>query len=372
MQLGACDAIPIMSARITQRRKTRPVRVGNVTVGGDAPVSVQSMTKTHTEDVGSTIRQIEELAQVGCEIVRCAVPNRRAASALAEVKRHSPIPVVADIHYDYHLALLAMEAGADGIRINPGNITDQAGLREVFRTAAERRIKVRIGVNSGSVRPRDGMEVKREGAQDDLAETMVRAALACSRAAESEGCAGIVLSLKASDVPTTIRAYRLAAERCDYPFHVGITAAGPPQASIIKSAAGIGTLLAEGIGDTIRVSMTAPPHAEVEAALRILEALELRECQGPEIVSCPTCGRCMIDLQPLVAEVAERLRGCRKRIKVAIMGCVVNGPGEAAEADVGIAGGKEFGYLFRNGKRIKKLQASLLADALIAEIENMA
>jgi (E)-4-hydroxy-3-methylbut-2-enyl-diphosphate synthase len=288
------------------------------------------------------------------------------------VKRRSPIPVVADIHYDYRLALLSIDAAVDGIRVNPGNITDQAGLREVFRAAAERRIKVRIGVNSGSVRPRDGMEVRLPGAQEDLAETMVRSALACSRAAEDEGCSGIVLSLKASDVPTTIRAYRLAAERCDYPFHVGVTAAGPPQASIIKSAAGIGTLLAEGIGDTIRVSMTAQPHVEVEAALRILEALELREVQGPEIISCPTCGRCMIDLQPLVAEVADRLRGCRKRMKVAIMGCVVNGPGEAAEADVGIAGGKEFGYLFRDGKKVRKLEADRLADALIAEIESMA
>ena len=353
------------------RRRTRPVKVGEVTIGGCAPVSVQSMTKTHTEDAGSTIRQIEELAQLGCDIVRCAVPNRGAASALAGIKKSSPLPVVADVHYDYRLALLSIEAGVDGVRINPGNMTDAEGLRQVFRRAAERRIKVRIGVNSGSIRPREGLEAKRGSAEDDLAEMMVREALACCRMAEAEGCGNIVLSLKTSDVPSTIRAYRLASERCDYPFHLGVTAAGLPQASLVKSAIGIGTLLAEGIGDTIRVSMTGPPSVEVEAGLRILEALELREARGPEIISCPTCGRCMIDMGPLVALVAERLKDCRKKIRVAIMGCIVNGPGEAAEADVGIAGGKEFGYLFRNGKRIKKLREEELADALIAEIESM-
>ncbi len=356
---------------MNERRKTRPVAVGRVTVGGDAPVSVQSMTKTHTEDVRSTAEQIEELAQLRCDIVRCAVPTRRAAAALGEIKRRSPLPIVADVHYDCRLALMSIEAGADGIRVNPGNMTNREELREVFRAVAERGVKVRIGVNSGSIRPRDGLEVKPEHEAEDLAELMVCQALECARTAEAEGCRSIVLSLKASDVPTTIRAYRLAAGRCDYPFHVGVTAAGPPEASLVKSAVGIGALLSEGIGDTIRVSMTGPPHEEVTAGLRILEALQLRAVEGPEIMSCPTCGRCGIDVSALVREVSDRLRGCRKKLRIAIMGCVVNGPGEAAEADVGIAGGREFGYLFRQGKVIGKKAASELADALIGEIERM-
>jgi len=329
------------------------------------------MTKTHTEDVRSTVRQIEELAGLGCEIIRCAVPDRRAAGALGEIKRACPIPLVADIHYDHHLALISMEAGADGVRINPGNMSDADGLREVFRMAARRGAKVRIGVNSGSVRPRDGLEVQSRLEQEGLAELMVRQALQCAETAEAEGCRNIVLSLKASDAPATIECYRLAARRCDYPFHVGVTAAGTPESSLVKSAVGIGTLLAEGIGDTIRVSMTGPPHEEVRAALRILEAVGLREHEGPEIISCPTCGRCQIDISALVRTVEERLRGCRKKLKVAIMGCIVNGPGEAADADVGIAGGKDFGHLFRKGKVIGKRPASELADALVGEIERL-
>ncbi|MDP6439593.1 MAG: flavodoxin-dependent (E)-4-hydroxy-3-methylbut-2-enyl-diphosphate synthase [Candidatus Brocadiia bacterium] len=352
-----------------ERRKTRAVQVGGITIGAGAPVSVQSMTKTHTEEASATLQQIRELADIGCEIIRCAVPSRKAGAALEEIVRHSPLPVIADCHFDHRLAILALESGAHGVRVNPGNMSDEDGLREVFRRAAAAGRKVRIGVNSGSVRPRRGLEVKSH--EGDLAELMVREALRCCELAESEGCGSIVLSLKASDVPTTIRAYRLAAQACDYPLHLGVTAAGPPEASLVRSAVGIGTLLAEGIGDTIRVSMTGPPHAEVEAALKILQSLGLRPVEGPEILSCPTCGRCMIDLVGLTLEVGRRLKGSRKKLKVAIMGCVVNGPGEAAEADVGIAGGGDFGYVFRAGKRVKKVEASALADALLAEIDSM-
>jgi len=327
------------------------------------------MTKTHTENVSATVRQIEELAAVGCEIVRCAVPNKRAARALAEIKRGSPIPVIADIHFDPELALRAIEAGLDGVRVNPATIRDEEGLKAVFRQAAAAGIKVRVGLNSGSVRPRKGLQV--QAGEPDLAALMVERGLASCELAEAEGCGALVLSFKASDVPTTVRAYRLAAQRCDYPFHVGVTAAGPPESSLVKSAVGIGALLAEGIGDTIRVSMTGPPHPEVEAAIKILEALELRPVCGPQIISCPTCGRCTIDLCSVVRQVGERLKGCDKNIKVAIMGCVVNGPGEAAEADVGIAGGKEFGYIFRMGEKCGKVPADKIVDALMAEIEKL-
>jgi len=345
------------------------VRVGSVIIGGGAPLSVQGMTKTRTEDVAATADQIRELAGAGCQIVRCAVPGRRAARALGAIKQSSPLPLVADIHFDHRLALMTIEQGVDGVRINPGNMKDQDGLREVFRAAAQRDIKVRIGVNSGSVRERVGLEVAQQPGDEDMAELMVREALSCCKLAEAEGFRNIVISLKASDVLTTIAAYRLAADRCDYPFHIGVTAAGPAESSIIKSSIGIGALLAEGIGDTVRVSMTGPPQEEVKVAVRILEALGLREPRGPQIISCPTCGRCAIDLPWLVQQVSRRLAGDTRPLSVAIMGCVVNGPGEAAEADVGIAGGKEFGYLFRKGKKIRKVPSCELVEALLAEIE---
>ncbi|MBS3762349.1 MAG: flavodoxin-dependent (E)-4-hydroxy-3-methylbut-2-enyl-diphosphate synthase [Planctomycetes bacterium] len=349
-----------------KRRKTRPVEVGPVTIGGGARVSIQSMTKTHTEDVDATVQQIEELAEIGCEIIRCAVPNRRAAAALEKVVKRSALPLIADIHFEPDLALRSIDAGADGIRINPGNMEDTAGLREVFRRAGEERIKVRVGVNSGSARPRDGLEVSETG--EEMAELMVREALEGCQAAEAEGCESLVVSLKASDVVNTVKAYRLAADRCDYPFHVGVTAAGPQDISLVKSAMGIGALLLDGIGDTIRVSMTGPPHDEIRAGRKILEVAGLREPSGPEIVSCPTCGRCEIDLCELVEEVRERLKDCDRSLRVAVMGCVVNGPGEAAECDVGVAGGKDFGFIFRNGKKIDKRPSSELADALLEQI----
>jgi len=354
-----------------QRRRTRTVHIGDVPIGSGAAVSVQSMTKTHTRDVAATLNQINELADLGCEITRCAVPNRPAVDALRDILAGSPIPVVADIHFDYHLAMAALEAGAHGVRINPGNMKDRAGLRDFYRAAARAGVKVRIGVNSGSIRERHGLEVCERGEGEDLAELMVHEALAYCEDAEREGLGNIVISLKASDVPTTVTAYRLAAERCDYPFHLGVTAAGPPEMSIVKSSIGIGTLLAEGIGDTIRVSMTGSPHEEVRAGLAILEALELREPRGPEIISCPTCARCEIDLCGLVAEVDRRLRDVPVKARVAVMGCVVNGPGEAAEADVGIAGGHDFGYLFRNGRKVRKVPVPELADALVAEVRRL-
>ena len=354
-----------------QRRPTRAVRVGGLTIGGGAPVSVQSMTKTHTADVDATLAQIGELAGLGCDIIRCAVPNRRAAAALPALVESSPLPLIADIHFDHHLALAAIEAGAAGVRINPGNMKDRAGLRELYGVAARAGVKVRIGVNSGSIRPRKGLDVAAGLSGGDLARLMAEEALACCREAESEGLHSIVVSLKASDAPTTIAAYRHAAGLCDYPFHVGVTAAGPPAVSLVRSAVGIGTLLSEGIGDTIRVSMTGPPHEEVRAGIAILEALGLREPSGPRIVSCPTCGRCQIDLRALVEQVVARLQNAPPGLSVAVMGCVVNGPGEAAECDVGIAGGKGFGYLFRGGRKVRKVPEAGLADALVEEVERL-
>ena len=345
--------------------------LGGITIGGGAPVSVQSMTKTHTEDVEATLDQIRELADIGCEIIRCAVPNRRAVPALEQIKASSLLPVVADIHFSADLALRALETGVDGVRVNPGTIKDIERLDDVFAQAGERGIKVRVGMNSGSVRARSGLSVSPEASRHDVAELMVEDALKACRRAEEAGCANLVVSLKASDVPSTIRAYRMAADRCDYPFHLGVTAAGPMESSVIKSAVGIGTLLAEGIGDTIRVSITGPPHEEVRVAYRILESLGLRRPEGPEIISCPTCGRCEIDLRSLVAEVKDRLRDFNEPIKVAVMGCAVNGPGEAAECDVGVAGGREFGYIFCKGKKIEKRPAEELTDALMEQIEKL-
>ncbi|MFW5922903.1 MAG: flavodoxin-dependent (E)-4-hydroxy-3-methylbut-2-enyl-diphosphate synthase [Planctomycetota bacterium] len=359
------------SESISERRRTRSVSVGDVQIGGGAPISVQSMTKTHTRNVDGTLAQIGELAERGCQIIRCAVPTRRAIEPFGEVAEKSALPVIADIHFDPSLALLALEAGADGVRVNPPTISDLGRLTEVYAEAGRRGTKVRIGINSGSVRARKGLEVEELEAGDDMARLMVEQALRCCEEAEKAGCPHLVVSLKASDVPTTLRAYRMAANRCDYPFHVGVTAAGPPNESLVRSAVGIGTLLAEGIGDTIRVSMTGPPHEEVDGALQILHALGLRPKQGPRIVSCPTCGRCNIDLRSLVDEVQEELRGCEKDVTVAVMGCVVNGPGEAAEADLGVAGGKDCGYVFRNGQKIAREPASRLAAALLSEIENL-
>jgi len=352
------------------RRRTRVIHLGRVLIGGDHPVSVQGMTKTHTSDVTATVREIRALASHGCEIVRLAVPRREDARAIRRIKHDiGDIPLVADVHFDAGLALESLEAGADGVRINPGNMKDMDAVAEVVRAAARRDACIRIGVNSGSIRPREELAAAgRREAPEDLAELMARRSLEYLDFVRSLGFDNVKLSLKASDVPTTIRANQLVAARCDCPLHLGVTAAGPPSESVVASSIGIGALLAEGIGDTIRVSMTGTALAEVRAAQEILEALELRKRHRPRIISCPTCGRCEVDLVKVVEEVERRLPPDAPAVNVAIMGCVVNGPGEAADADVGIAGGKGFAFLFRKGKKVRRLAETEMVDVLIDEI----
>jgi (E)-4-hydroxy-3-methylbut-2-enyl-diphosphate synthase len=348
---------------LKKRRYSRPVQVGSVTVGGLAPVSVQSMTNTDTRDIKATLRQIEALKEAGCEIVRLAVPDEEAAGALKEICRRAPLPLVADIHFDYRLALAAIEAGVAGLRLNPGNIGGPERVRAVAKAAKERGIPIRIGVNAGSleksIREREG-GVTPEG--------MVESALRQAALLEEEGHSAIVLSLKASDVPLTIRAYELAAARCDYPLHLGITEAGTPWRGTIRSAVGIGALLAQGIGDTIRVSLTGDPVEEVRVGYEILKALNLRQ-RGPVLISCPTCGRCQVDLIRLAQEVEKSLAGLEVPLKIAVMGCAVNGPGEAADADFGIAGGRGAGLIFRHGQIAKKVPEAELVSALLGEIK---
>lgn len=346
------------------RRKTRRIWVGKVPVGGDAPISVQTMTKTDTRDVAATVAQIKELEELGCDIVRLAVPDAAAARALSLIKREVSVPLVADIHFDYRLALLALEAGADGIRINPGNIGGPERLSSVIAAARERGVPIRIGVNSGSL---EKEVVQRYGR---TAEGLVESALRYVGLFEDAGYTNIKISVKAPSVPVTIAAYRMLAERLDYPLHIGITEAGGPWAGTIKSAVGLGALLAEGIGDTIRVSLTAPPQEEVKVGIQILRSLGLRP-EGIELVSCPTCGRCEVDLMRIAREVERQLPQTRRRLQVAVMGCSVNGPGEAKEADVGIAGGKGFGLLFKKGKFLRRVPEERLVAELIAEVKEM-
>lgn len=347
-----------------ERRRTRPVSVGCVQIGGDAPVSIQSMTKTHTEDIEDTTAQIKELEEMGCEIIRVAVPTPRAARCLGDIKRRTRIPVVADIHFSPQLALEAIAQGVDKIRINPGNMKDKAKVEEVVRAAKNKGIPIRIGVNSGSIKSA-GQE------NEPLAKLMVETILRYCEHFESLGFRDIVLSLKASDVPTTMAAYREVARQCDYPLHLGVTAAGPASSSIIKSAIGIGGLLSEGIGDTLRVSITGRPHEEIKAGLDILQAVGLREHAGWELISCPTCGRCEIDLVKIVEEVKAKLPPEKKALQIAIMGCAVNGPGEAQECDIGIAGGHGFGLLFKKGEQVRKIPESEMVSQLLHEIESM-
>jgi len=323
------------------------------------------MTNTDTRDVDATVEQIERLARAGCEIVRVAVPDETAARALSEIEERISIPLVADIHFNHRLALEAIERGVDKLRINPGNIGARARVEAVTKAARERGIPIRIGVNAGSL-------------EKDLlarycgptAAAMVESALRHVAILESLRFEDIVISLKASDVPRCIEAYRRMAEKVAYPLHVGITEAGTPRAGTIRSAVGIGAILAEEIGDTIRVSLTGDPCEEVYVGFEILKALELRE-HGPVIISCPTCGRTEIDLVGLAEQVEERLRTCDRPIKVAVMGCVVNGPGEARDADVGVAGGKGVGLLFRGGKVLRKVAEEELLDALMEEVERL-
>ena len=334
-------------------------------MGGDAPCAVQSMCSTDTRDVEATLAQISALAAAGCEIVRCAVPDMDAAVALGEIKRGSSIPVVADIHFDYKLALKVLEGGIDGLRLNPGNIGDKWKVSEVVKASAERQVPIRIGVNAGSL---EKELLERYG--HPTAEAMVESALGHVRILEDLGYQEVKISLKASDVMKTVSAYRLLSEKVDYPLHIGITEAGTIFSGTIKSSVGLGILLADGIGDTMRVSLTGDVLDEVRVGYEILKSLGLRQ-RGVNFVSCPTCGRCQINLVKVAEEVERQLQGVDKRITVAVMGCAVNGPGEAREADVGIAGGKGEGLLFRNGEIIRKVPEDKLAEALLEEINKL-
>lgn len=344
------------------RRPTRQVNLGGVKIGAGHPVVVQSMCSTDTRDVVSTVAQINALEQAGCEIVRVAVVDQAAAAAIAEIKPLISIPLVADIHFDYRLALKSIVSGCDGLRLNPGNIGAAYKVQEVVRAAQDHGIPIRVGVNAGSL---DKSMAEKYGAA--TARALVESALAHVKILESMNFNHLKISLKASSVQLTIEAYRLISEMVDYPLHIGVTEAGTMERGLIKSSLGLGILLSEGIGDTMRVSLTAPPVDEVWAAYEMLRALGLRQ-HGAELVSCPTCGRCEIDLIKTAQEVDRHLRQISAPIKVAVMGCVVNGPGEAREADVGVAGGRESGLLFKKGEMVRKVPEDQLIEVLLAEI----
>lgn len=347
------------------RRKSRQIKVGNVVIGGDAPIVVQSMTNTDTRDIDATISQIKRLEEAGCEVVRVAVPDKEAAEALGSIKSSIDIPLIADIHFDYRLALQAMDKGIDGLRLNPGNIGERKRIEKVVRTAKERGIPIRIGVNAGSLE-----EDLLQKYGHPTPEAMVESAMRHIHILEELDFCDIKVSLKASNIVTTVDAYRMISTKIDYPLHVGISEAGPLLSGTVKSAIGIGLLLHEGIGDTVRVSLTADPVDEVKVAYEILRALNLRH-RGVNIISCPTCGRMEIDLERIAAEVEKRLSHITSPLNVSVLGCVVNGIGEGKEADVGIAGGRKGGLLFRDGKVVRKLKESELVDALIKEVEDL-
>jgi (E)-4-hydroxy-3-methylbut-2-enyl-diphosphate synthase len=347
------------------RRKTRQISIGSVMIGGDAPLSVQSMTKTDTRDIRRTVLQIHRLEKAGCEIIRVAVVDQEAARAIGEIKNKIQIPVIADIHFNHRLALEAMKSGADGLRINPGNIGGKDRLKTIVLEAKERCVPIRIGVNAGSL---EKDLLTRFGGV--TADAMVESALRSIEWMEDLGFHLLKVSLKASDVPRTLEAYRLFSERSDYPLHVGVTEAGRGMGAIVKSSIGIGFLLSEGIGDTLRVSLTGDPVDEVHAGYEILRALRIRH-KGIEIISCPTCGRCEIDILQIVKKVEKGIRQITAPLTVAIMGCVVNGPGEAKEADVGIAGGKGAGVLFRKGKVVAKVKERDFVKALLNEVNQV-
>ncbi len=346
---------------MNQQRVSKAIQIGKVTIGGGAPIVVQSMTKTDTRDVMSTIGQIRELEDYGCEMVRVAVPDIEAAQAIPAIKKGISIPLIADIHFDYRLALIALEGGADGLRLNPGNISDPGKVATIVQAAKERSVPIRIGVNAGSL-------PKSANRGLSIAQQMVEAALQQIRLLESLGFDLIKVSLKAFDVPTTIKAYQDIAQKIPYPLHIGITEAGTPRTGVIRSAVGIGTLLYQGIGDTIRVSLTAHPREEVIAAYEILKSLNLRQ-HGPILVSCPSCGRAEVDIFKLAGAVEEQLSKVKKPIKVAVMGCVVNGPGEAKDADIGIACGKGKAVLFKKGKKIGVIEEKDFVSVLMREVE---
>ena len=343
---------------LMRRNKTKKIMIGNVAIGGDSPISIQSMTNTKTEDIAATVNQITKLEQAGCELIRLAVPTEAAARAIPQIKKEIKIPLIADIHFSYKLAILSMQNGVDGLRINPGNIGSHEKAEKVIRFAKDKMIPIRIGVNSGSL---SKTAIQKFGVSS---KSLVESALEHVRLVEKYNYDQIKISVKASSVPMMIEAYRILSEKVDYPLHLGVTEAGTKFTGTVQSAIGIGTLLAEGIGDTIRVSLTYDPVEEIKVARTILQSLELRK--GLKVVSCPTCGRTEIDLISIAEEVERRLIPFKDSpITVAVMGCVVNGPGEAKEADYGIAGGKGEGLLFKKGEIIKKVKENELIDALI-------
>ncbi|WP_138296086.1 MULTISPECIES: flavodoxin-dependent (E)-4-hydroxy-3-methylbut-2-enyl-diphosphate synthase [unclassified Clostridium] len=348
-----------------QRKNTRQVTVGGIPIGGGAPIPVQSMTNTDTRDIDATVAQIMRMKDAGCDIVRMSIYDEACAMAIGEIKRQSGMPLVADIHFDYHLALKAIEQGIDKLRINPGNIGEPGRVRKVVSAAKERNIPIRIGVNAGSLDKK--ILDKYHG---PTPQGMVESAMEHIAILEDLNFDQIVVALKASNVRDTVESYRLMAEKRDYPLHLGVTEAGTPRAGIVKSAIGIGALLLDGIGDTLRVSLTGDVVREVETGIEILRSLGLRR-QGMEIVSCPTCGRCNIDLEQIVYEVERLVGTVEAPIKVAIMGCAVNGPGEARQADVGIAGGKDKGVLFKRGQQVCAVPGDQLASRLAQEILEM-
>ena len=348
-----------------RRESTKRIYVGTVPIGGGAPVAVQSMTNTDTRDVLATVDQIERLSTAGCEIIRLAIPDQEAATAFGEIKSRVETPLIADIHFDYRLALAALEKGADGLRINPGNIGGRKAISKITEVAGDLNVPIRIGVNSGSLH---NEVLEKHGRPSP--EAMVESALMNIALMEDLGFEQMKISLKSSNVLDTIRAYELLSEKVKYPLHLGVTEAGTLISGTVKSAIGIGQLLSKGIGDTFRVSLTRDPVEEVRVAYEILRAVDLRH-RGPEIISCPTCGRCEIDLFGLVEKVEEALATIEASPKVAIMGCVVNGPGEAREADIGVAGGRGQGILFKKGEVIKKIPEHKLADILINEVKSL-
>lgn len=347
-----------------EKKKTRKIMVGNVALGGDANVVLQSMTNTDTRDAEKTIKQINELADAGCEIIRCAVPDMEAAKAIKQITKESKIPVVADIHFDYKLALECIKNGISAIRLNPGNIGSEERIKAVVDAAKANKIPIRIGVNSGSL---EKEILEKYGSP--VPEALVESAMNHVKILEKYDFYDIVISIKSSDVMKMIEAYRLISKQTDYPLHLGVTEAGTAFRGTIKSSIGIGTLLAEGIGDTIRVSLTDNPLEEIKVGNEILKTFGYKT-DGIKFISCPTCGRTQIDLIGIAKEVEKRLEGCKKNITVAVMGCVVNGPGEAKEADIGIAGGNGVGLIFKKGQILRRVKEENLVDELIKEVEN--
>jgi (E)-4-hydroxy-3-methylbut-2-enyl-diphosphate synthase len=358
---GATERHP--TYKVGVRRRTRKVMVGGIPVGGGAPISVQTMTKTKTSDIEGTVGQIVQAAEAGCDIVRVTVNDREAAEAMAEIVRRSPIPIVADIHFNHIFALMSIAANVAKVRLNPGNIGSTERIREVLTAAAAKNIPIRIGVNSGSLEE-DILEKHGYPTPEALFESAMRHAGIC----EEFGFRDVIISVKSTDVKLMIEAYRLVAERTDYPLHLGVTEAGTTRVGTIKSAVGIGTLLAEGIGDTIRVSLTDEPVKEVEVGKEILRSLSLAS-RNVELIACPTCGRLEVDLFKIMAELEEKLEGVKKPVKIAVLGCVVNGPGEASEADIGIAAGKGVAILYRKGEVIKRVKESEIVATIVEEVE---